>query len=167
MIFFLGFELEMTIDTELIEADGPQLSAGTDFSGQRWLVFRCRSDGDGSVWLCSPITARALKQVELGLATPRNAIRHSCTGLVELVSYAAGRTLPERCLPCGEIPEALLPPPDLLVDAFVDRQVHVRADYRSDSLVAALNAPSTYQPDARWTTSDEPISTDSLLCPAA
>ena len=167
MTFFLGFALEMTIDTVLVEANGPQLSTGTDPSGQRWLVFRCRSDGDGSVWLCSPVTDRALRRVELGWATPRDAFRHSCTGLVEVVSCAVNRALPERCLPCGEIPEALLPPADLMVDALVDRQMHAGVDRRLVSVVAALNAPSTYQPDARWTTSDEPIYTGSRLCAAA
>lgn len=159
MTFFFGFELEMTIDTVLVGSDGPQLSTGTDPSGQRWLVFRARSDGEGSVWLCSPVTDRALRQVKLGRATPRDAFRHSCTGLVEVVSFSGDRALPERCLLCGEIPEALLPPPDLMVDAFVDRG--------SVGRVAAGNGRTTYNPDPRWTTSDEPISTVPRLCPAA
>jgi hypothetical protein len=167
MTIFLGFALELTIDRVLVAADGPQLSTGTDPSGQRWLVYRCRSDGEGSVWLCSPITDRALQQVELGWATPRDAFRHSCTGLVEVVSCAPGRAIPEQCLPCGEIPEALLPPPDLMVDAFVDCHVSVSLDRRWVSPVAAPSAPSTCKSDARWTTSDEPIYTGSRLCPAA
>src|SRR6516165_9661774 len=113
MTFFLGFELEMTVDRVLVESDGPQLSAATDPSGQRWLVFRCRGNAEGSLWLCSPITDHALRQVEKGRATPRDAFRHSCTGLVEVVSCTREGARPDRCLSCGEIPEALLPPPDL------------------------------------------------------
>jgi hypothetical protein len=43
VLYFLGFDLQMTIDAVLIQTDGPLLCAGRDFSGQRWLVFRSRS----------------------------------------------------------------------------------------------------------------------------
>jgi hypothetical protein len=115
MLFFLGRDLEMTIDRVLIWAGGPRLCAGTDFTGQHWLVFRIRSDREQSHWLCSPITHQALGQVQTGRATPRDALRHSSTGLVEVVSYVGGQVLPERCLRCGEIPEPFLPPADFKV----------------------------------------------------
>jgi hypothetical protein len=116
MLFFLGFELEVAIDSVLIHGDGPQLCAGADFSGQRWLVFRSYSDGEASLWLCSPITERALRLVKTGRATPRDAFRHSSTGLVEVVSYVEGRVIPEQCLTCAEIPDSLLPSADLIVN---------------------------------------------------
>jgi hypothetical protein len=119
VFYFLGFDLELTIDRVLIQADGPQLCAGRDITGQRWLVFRGWSDGETSNWLCSPITDRALREVESGRAAPRDAIRHSSTGLVEVASYRSGRVLPETCLPCSEIPERLLPPADLTVASSV------------------------------------------------
>jgi hypothetical protein len=116
MLFFLGFELEIAVDSVLIQADGPRLCAGTDFAGQRWLVFRSFSDEDASLWLCSPISDRALRLVKTGRATARDAFRHSSTGLVEVVSYVEGRVVPERCLTCAEIPDSLLPSADLVVN---------------------------------------------------
>jgi hypothetical protein len=157
MLFFLGFDLEMTIDRVLIEADGPQLCAGTDRSGQRWLVFRSRSDRKESLWLCSPITNRALRLVETGRSAPRDALQHSSTGLVEVVSCVTEGAVPERCLVCGEIPETLLPPPDLMVAALAGDQKRVSIDRPSVRRVAS-HGPST---------SDEPISTGALLCSAA
>jgi hypothetical protein len=159
---FFGFDLEMTIDRVLIAADGPQLCAGTDPCGQRWLVFRSHSDGQGSVWLCSPITDRALRLVQSGRAAPRDALRHSCSGLVEVVSCRAGRALPERCLGGGEIPEALLPPPDLRVEAFVDPSRPAGGEHPP-----ARPVSSTANPDGRWSAADEPTSPGSLLCAAA
>jgi hypothetical protein len=157
MFFFLGFDLEMTIDRVLIDANGPQLCAGTDRSGQRWLVFGSGSDGEQSLWLCSPISDLALRQVEAGRAAPRDALRHSSTGLVEVVSCAAEGAVPERCLLCGEIPEAMLPPPDLMVAAGVDSQLQVSIDRPSERRVAP----------GRPSMSGEPTSTGALLCPAA
>jgi hypothetical protein len=167
MTFFLGFELEMTVDRVLVESDGPQLSAATDPAGQRWLVFRCRNDGEGSLWLCSPITDHALRQVETGRAAPRDAFRHSCTGLVEMVACGREGALPDRCLLCAEIPEALLPSPDLMVEAFGNRQVDVSVDRPLVRPIAPRRSPSTSGRDTRWSTSDEPISAGPLLCPAA
>jgi hypothetical protein len=121
MFFFLGCDLEIIIDCVLIRADGPRLCAGTDFTGRRWLVFRSRSDRHQSVWLCSPISERALREVETGRATPRDALRHSCTGWAEVVSYVDGRVVPDMCLPCGDIPDLLLPTADLGVTSLVQR----------------------------------------------
>jgi hypothetical protein len=42
--------------------------------------------------------------------------------LVEVVSYADGRVLPERCLACGDIPDELLPSPDLRVTSVAARE---------------------------------------------
>jgi hypothetical protein len=137
MFFFLGHDLEMIIDRVLIRADGPQLCAGTDFTGQRWLVFRSRSNQEQSLWLCSPITQRALRQVETGRATPRNALRHSATGSVEVVTYAGGRVLPERCLRCSDIPDALLPSADLRVTLFAECRQVAGADRSTAGPVAS------------------------------
>jgi hypothetical protein len=128
MFFFLGFDLELTIDRVLIETDGPRLCAGIDLQGQRWLVFRSCSNAEESRWLCSPITDRALRQVETGRAKARDALRHSSTGLVEVVSYTNGGVVPERCFRCAEIPESLLPPADLRVRPFADSKNGAGAD---------------------------------------
>jgi hypothetical protein len=125
--YFLGFDLELTIDSVLIHTEGPVLCAGTDPSGRRWLAFRSGSDEEASHWLCSPITDLALRAVETGRATPRDALAHSSTGLVEVVSYTGGRVLPERCIRCAEIPEVLLPPADLRVTSFGETREYVRA----------------------------------------
>jgi hypothetical protein len=41
--------------------------------------------------------------------------------LAEVVSYADGRVLPDRCLSCGDIPDSLLPAADLGVTSLVER----------------------------------------------
>jgi hypothetical protein len=167
MFVFLGFDLDMTIDRVLIRAEGPQLCTGTDSSGQRWLVFRSRSDAEASLWLCSPITDRALRQVETGSATPRDALRHSSTGLVELVSYAGGRVVPERCLLCGEIPELLLPPAELRVASFVEGKQPASAHRSAGRQVASHHRSSTLAVDASSRQSGQSEGTRSVAPAAA
>jgi hypothetical protein len=167
MFFFLGFDLDMTIDRVLIESEGPQLCSGTDFSGQRWLVFRSRSDAEESIWLCSPLTERALLKVETGRAAPRDAMRHSSTGLVEVVSYRGRRVVPEKCLGCAEIPESLLPPGDLRVPASIEMKREAVND-RSTGRRAATHAdPPGPAPDARSRTPDESPGAGAVLYSAA
>jgi hypothetical protein len=167
MLFFLGRDLEMIVDRVLIWADGPQLCAGTDLTGQRWLVFRSRSDREGSLWLCSPITEKALREVETGRAAPRDALRHSSTGLVEVVAHAQGRVLPERCLRGGDIPEPLLPPADLRVTALVERTTPAGPQQPTVRPVAPHAASSTPALPAGPLKPHQPVGTHPALCAAA
>jgi hypothetical protein len=167
MFVFVGFDLEMTIDRVLIQEEGPQLCIGTDPSGQRWLVFRSLSNAEASLWLCSPLTDRALRQVETGRATPRDALRHSSTGWVELVSFAGGRVAPERCLLCGEIPEPLLPPAEFRVASVVEGK-HPASPHRSTGRpVASHHRPSTPAMDASSRQSGQSDGTHSVVPAAA
>jgi hypothetical protein len=115
MLRFFGFDLEVTVETVLIHADGPLLCTGRDFLGQRWLIYRSHSDGVRHTWLCSPVTDQALSRVATGQATPRDALRHSSTGVVEVVRYTSGEVMPDSCLRCDDIPESLLPSAELTV----------------------------------------------------
>jgi hypothetical protein len=166
MFFFLGRDLEMIIDRVLIQADGPQLCAGTDFTGQRWLMFRSQSNREQSLWLCSPITERALRQVETGRATPRDALRHSATGLVEVVAYAGGRVLPERCLRCSDIPDALLPPADLGVALSAKRRQVAGADRSTAGQVAPLTGDWTPARHAGSRESHQQVGSRPVRCAA-
>jgi hypothetical protein len=135
MFFFLGCDLELTIDSVLVRTEGPQLCAGTDICGQRWLAFRALSNEEEWFWLCSPITARALQEVEAGRATPRDAIRHSSTGSAELVSYVGGRARPDARLLCAEIPERFLPPVELRVPSIFESERVAGLEARSRRMV--------------------------------
>jgi hypothetical protein len=53
-----------------------------------------------------------MRAVADGVATPRDAVRHSATGTVEMVTIDHGRALPDRCLLCTDLPEDLLPTAD-------------------------------------------------------
>jgi hypothetical protein len=97
--------------------------------------------------------------VATGRSTPRDALRHSSTGLVEVVSYAGGRALPETALLCAEIPESLLPPDDLAVRSFVYTREDADAERASRWLAASHNRPSTSALDACSWESDESAGT--------
>jgi hypothetical protein len=123
MLRFLGFDLEVTVEAVLIRADGPLLCTGRDFLGQRWLIYRSHRDRVRHTWLCSPVTDQALARVVTGQAAPRDALRHSSTGVVEVVRYTDGEVMPDSCLRCDDIPESLLPSSELTVRSCVHEPV--------------------------------------------
>jgi hypothetical protein len=53
------------------------------------------------------VTERAMQAVVSGRASPTDAVRHSKTGTVELVTVVHGRAMPERCLLCSRLPHDL------------------------------------------------------------
>jgi hypothetical protein len=115
MLIFCGFEIELFVDEVLTRDDGLRVCCGRDGTGHRWLIARVDEDPDYLAWLCAPVSERAIRAVVTGCASPRDVIRHSATGTVELVAVDHGRAVPDRCLLCADIPEALLPDPDLVV----------------------------------------------------
>jgi hypothetical protein len=117
MMKFYGYELELFAGEDLGEVAGISVRAGTDFCGGHWLIVRVGDDPEHLVWVCAPVSIRTLQEVARGNAAVRDALRHSVTGSVEVVTVDHGRAVPDRCLMCADIPPDLLPPSDIRVVA--------------------------------------------------
>ena len=114
MLKFLGFDLELFIDEPVGDHD-LVLRSALDFQGRHWLIVQVDDHPEHLVWVCAPISVRALQIVLTGVATARDTVCHSMTGKVEIVTVDHGRAVPDRCLCCATIPEILLPPTDMRV----------------------------------------------------
>jgi hypothetical protein len=115
MMKFYGYELELFCEEVLGEIRGVNVRTGLDFHGGRWLIVRVDDDPEHLVWVCAPVSSRALQEVAAGRASIRDALRHSVTGTVEVVTVDHGRAVRDSCLLCADIPAALLPPGDVRV----------------------------------------------------
>jgi len=111
MLHFFSHDLELCVLDVLARDDGLQLCVGLDFSGQRWLIYRARADADDQVWVCAPESERAIECVKRGTACVGDALRHSLTGLAEIVTIGREHGQPDRCVSCSDIPNDLLPSP--------------------------------------------------------
>jgi hypothetical protein len=111
MLWFLGSNLELVVDQVLGRRD-PTVRSAHDCEGHRWLVVQVDHNPDRLAWVCAPASLRALREVATGRATLRDVLRHSRTGTVEVVTVERGRSVPDRCLCCADIPEDLLTPID-------------------------------------------------------
>jgi len=109
MLRFCGFDLELTVETVLAGRDWPSLCAARDFTGGPWLIALVDDDPSHLVWLCAPLSERGMRAVADGQAQAVDALGHSCTGTVEVVTVDHGRAVPDRCLLCAEVPKYLLP----------------------------------------------------------
>jgi hypothetical protein len=109
MLHFLSYDLELWVHDILVRDDGLKLCVGTDYSGQQWLLFRAVAEEDRQVWVCAPASARAIDCVRKGTASVGDALRHSLTGLVEIVTVGRDRGTPDRCVRGSDIPTDLLP----------------------------------------------------------
>lgn len=105
---FFGYDLELTVETVLAERSGPSLFTASDSEGDGWLVAQVSYERVYLAWLCAPVSKRAVKAVLDGIATPRDAFRHSRTGTVELVTVFEGRAVQDRCLLCSDLTDELL-----------------------------------------------------------
>jgi hypothetical protein len=103
MVRFCGFDLELFVEDILSRAAWPALCSARDVSGRPWLVVQICDGPDCLAWLCAQVSPRALAAVVEGRAAPMDAVRHSLTGTVELVTVQDGRALPDRCLLCAEV----------------------------------------------------------------
>jgi hypothetical protein len=110
MMHLLGYHLELVIDSVLARQEGPVLCAAHNAQGQLWLVYRAAPGPSTTTWMCSPVSERALRAVVSRGSEPRDAMRHSLTGTVDILQTIEGRAVPDRCVPCAQIPEELLPP---------------------------------------------------------
>lgn len=119
MLIFCGFEIELVIDGVVARQDGPTLCCARDSAGDRWLIVEVDDDPVHLAWLCVPVSERAMDAIASGRAAARDAVRHSVTGTVDLVTIDHGRAVPDCCLLCASIPEHLLPadPSQVLTDA--------------------------------------------------
>ncbi|MGH9127052.1 MAG: hypothetical protein ACRDZ8_20370 [Acidimicrobiales bacterium] len=70
----------------------------------RYLVART----SGVIWLCAPISQRALDCVASGRAELRAAFSHSLTGMVERFTVRAG-AVGESMIPCADLRDEDLP----------------------------------------------------------
>jgi hypothetical protein len=115
MMKFYGYELELVATEVFAEVEHVSVRAGTDFLGGHWLIVRVDDDPDHLVWVCAPVSTRALHEVAIGHAAVRDVLRHSVTGTVEVVTVDHGRSVPDRCVLCSDLPASLLPASDLRV----------------------------------------------------
>jgi hypothetical protein len=113
MTNFYGYELELFAIEVLTEVRGVTVRTGVDVGGGLWLVVLVDDDPEHLVWVCAPVSPRALLEVASGRAAVRDVLRHTATGTVDVVTTDRGRAVPDRCLLCGDIPMALLPHDDL------------------------------------------------------
>jgi hypothetical protein len=106
---FCGFNLDLFVEDVLSRGAWPYLCSARDASGRRWLIVQIDDDPDRQAWLCAQVSPLALAAVVNGQAAPMDAVRHSLTGTVELVTVQNGRALPDRCLLCAEVGAHLAP----------------------------------------------------------
>lgn len=110
MLHFLSHNLDLGISEVLAEDDGLKLCIGSDPSGQQWLLYRGRASTDQQVWVCAPASTRALQYVRMGRASVRDALRHSYTGTVEIITVGCDHGTADRPMRGTDIPSDLLPP---------------------------------------------------------
>jgi hypothetical protein len=105
---FFGYDLELTVETILASGSAPSLFTASDPEGAAWLVAQVGYEGSHLAWLCARTSERARQAVVEGSAAARDAIRHSLTGTVELVTVTEGGAARDQCLLCGELTDELL-----------------------------------------------------------
>jgi hypothetical protein len=115
MTNFYGYEIELFATKLVAEGHGVSVQSGVDCSGGTWLIVLGDRDPEHLVWICAPVSPRALSELAQGKATVRDVLRHTVTGTVEVVTVEGGRAVPDSCMLCCNIPGALLPPGDLRV----------------------------------------------------
>ena len=133
MLHFLGSELDLEVDEVWERYDGPRLFAGHEVSGQKWLVAEIHHTPFGAKWLCAPQSPRALECVRGGRAEVGDALRHSASGTVVMVTLEAATLVADRVLLCAELHDDLLPPAGWRVPSRWPRNV----------LVAVTAGPTT------------------------
>jgi hypothetical protein len=113
MTNFYGYELELFATEVLTEVRGVSVRTGVALRGEPWLIVLVDDDPGHLVWVCAPVSPRALSEVASGRAAVRDVLRHTATGTVDVVTTDRGRAVPDSCLLCRDIPTALLPHGDL------------------------------------------------------
>jgi hypothetical protein len=105
MLTFCGSDLSLSIEQILSRADWPTVCSAEDPAGDRWLIVQVDIDPVHPAWVCARVSELAMDAVVQGVCGAWDAVRHSLTGVVELVSLDAGRVVPDRCLLCQDLPD--------------------------------------------------------------
>jgi hypothetical protein len=108
MTNFYGHEIELFATQVLTGVQGVSIRSGVDRHGGSWLIVLVDDDPEHLVWMCAPVSSRAITEVAAGRAAVKDVLRHTATGTVEVVTVDRGRAVPDRCLLCADIPTALL-----------------------------------------------------------
>jgi hypothetical protein len=108
MLRFCGFDLELFVDMVVSRREWPTLCSARDAAGGHWLIVQVDADPAHLVWLCAPISERGVQVIVEGRGAAVDALRHSLTGTVEVVTIDYGRAVPDRCLLCAQLAESLL-----------------------------------------------------------
>ena len=103
MLTFLGYELELSEVCVISDDADHSIRYGTDDEGCRWLIVEADHDPDYLVWICAPVTSRMLAEVESGRAEAWDALRHSATGMAEVIVIDHGRAVPDHCVRGAEL----------------------------------------------------------------
>jgi hypothetical protein len=111
MLRFCGFDLELMVEKVLVYGDGPVLCWARDMEGGHWLIAQVDAEPAHLMWLCAPMSERGAQIIVEGQGSPVDALRHSSTGTVEVVTIDHGRAVPDRCLLCAQIRDGWLPVP--------------------------------------------------------
>src|ERR1700739_1274511 len=105
MLTFCGSDLELVIERVLLRRSSYVACVGRDISSQMVLLVAVDDDPAHLVWMCAPISARALRAVLDGKSTLKDALCHSVTGTAELIMTDHGRVAPDRCVLGSDVPE--------------------------------------------------------------
>src|ERR1700737_2188031 len=96
VLTFLGYELELFAVGVISERDGLSIRYGADLNGGHWLIVGVEEDADRLVWTCAPVSLRMLEEVAAGRAHVWDAVRHSISGVVDVVTVDHGQAAPPR-----------------------------------------------------------------------
>jgi hypothetical protein len=101
--------LDIEIDEILDWHDGPSLFIGHDRAWRHYVAVQVGSGTTHRRWLCAAISRRALRCVLTGRADLRDALRHTPTGYVDVLTIDQwGRVVESQQL-CGDLSDDALP----------------------------------------------------------
>jgi hypothetical protein len=92
------------------EADIPTLFSGHSPDGERYLVRHAARSDHTVIWVCAPISERALACVRTGRAEVRDAFTHTATGGVDILTLGPDGHCTESFKMCAELRDEDLPP---------------------------------------------------------
>jgi hypothetical protein len=104
----LDLELDRVLDPA---AAFPHIFAGHSSAGQRYLIVQTTGDERSGTWMCAPITERALDCVVAGRAELRDALTHTATGTVDIVTVDPQGNCTEAAKLCLDFDHEDLPAP--------------------------------------------------------
>jgi hypothetical protein len=102
-----SFDIE--IDEILDWHDGPSLVTGHDRAWRHYVAIQVASTPTQRRWLCAAISRRALRCVLTGHAELRDALRHTPTGYVDVLTIDRLGTVVESQQLCSELTDDALP----------------------------------------------------------